>query len=49
MRINVNDLHNERLKQIEIELKKEYFKGKRRSRAKIAKLLQEKERINKLL
>lgn len=45
MKLNVDDLYNGRLEQIELELKKEYYKGHRKNKSKIAKLLQEKKRI----
>ena len=44
-KLNINDLYNGRLEQIEKDLKKEYYKGHRKSRMKIALLLQEKSRI----
>lgn len=48
-KIKIDEVYKERLIQIEQDLKKEYYKGKRKNKSKIAKLLQEKERLEKLI
>ena len=48
MKITWDKMYKDRLEQIETDLKKEYYKrGPRKNKSIIAKLLQEKERIEK--
>lgn len=48
-KIKINEVYRNRLIQIEHDLKQEYYKGKRKNKSKIAKLLQEKERLKRLV
>lgn len=48
-KIDVNDMYKNRLIQIEHDLKLEYYKGKNKSKSKIKKLSEEKERLEKLV
>lgn len=47
MKFDLNKIYKDRLEQITNDLKKEYYKGNGKNKSKIAKLLQEKERIEK--
>lgn len=49
MKFNIDEINRDRIKQIEIDLKREYRKSKRKDKYKIYKLISQKERLLKLL
>ena len=49
LKLNAVLMYENRLLQINHDLQQEYYKGKRKSKYKIAKLLSEKERLEKLV
>ena len=49
MKLSVDQMYRNRLVQIDHDLQQEYYKGKRKNKHKIAKLLDEKERLEKLI
>ena len=49
MKLSVDQMYRNRLIQINDDLKQEYYKGKRKNKNKIAKLLDEKGRLEKLI
>ncbi|AGK99017.1 hypothetical protein [Clostridium pasteurianum] len=48
-KISANDMYKNRIEQINHDLQQEYYKGKRKSKNKIKKLSEEKERLEKLV
>jgi hypothetical protein len=49
LKFNIDQINKDRIEQIEIDLNKEYRKGKRKDKYKVHKLLSEKNRLLKLL
>lgn len=49
MKLDINEINRDRIEQIDLSLKKEYRKGKRKDKCKIQRLLDEKDRLLKLL
>ncbi|MFL0198706.1 hypothetical protein ACJDU8_24590 [Clostridium sp. WILCCON 0269] len=49
MKFNINEINRERIEQIELDLNKEYRKGRRKDNCKIHELLNEKDRLLKLI
>jgi len=49
LKITAEKMMGDRLLQIDEDLKREYFKGHRKNKSKIAKLFAEKSRINEAL
>lgn len=49
VKISANDMYKNRIEQINHDLKQEYYKGKNKSKSKIKKLSEEKERLEKLV
>jgi hypothetical protein len=46
MKIRIVDLYYSRLEQIEVQLRQQYYKGKRRNNLRIGKLIKEKRTCN---
>lgn len=49
VKIDVNEMYKNRIEQIKHDLQQEYYKGKRKNKKKVAKLLEEKERLDILV
>jgi hypothetical protein len=49
LKFNINKIYKDRIEQIDIDLKKQYYRGKRKDKHKIYELLSEKDRLLKLL
>jgi len=49
LKFNIDEINKGRIQQIEIDLKKEFRKGKRKDKYKVHKLLSEKDKLLKLL
>lgn len=49
LKFDIDKIYRDRIEQIDIDVKKEYYRGKRKDKHKIYILLSEKERLLKLI